>query len=106
MKIAIMGATGVVGREMLNALKEENIDVSKLKLLASKRSTGQKISFKDEILTVEELKEDSFKGYDIVLGATSNDLAKRYVSEIKKAGAIFIDNSSLLHYYLLHYSLK
>ena len=94
MKIAIMGATGAVGREMLKAIDEENIDVSSLKLLSSKRSTGTILPFKDKEYVVEELQENSFEGMDIVLGAVSNELAKYCAPYIKKANALFIDNSS------------
>ena len=94
MKIAIMGATGAVGRQMIECLEEENIKVDELVLLASKRSVGLKIKFKGEDYTVSELTHDSFEGCDIVLGAVSNALAKEYAPSIKKAGAIFIDNSS------------
>lgn len=94
MNIAIMGATGVVGRQMLECLEEENIKVDELKLLASKRSVGQVIKFKDKDYVVEELTHDSFKGVDIVLGAVSAGLAREYADTIVKEGAIFIDNSS------------
>lgn len=94
MNIAIMGATGVVGRQMLVCLEEENIKVDELKLLASKRSVGQIIKFKDKDYVVEELTHDSFKGVDIVLGAVSAGLAREYADTIVKEGAIFIDNSS------------
>ena len=94
MKIAIMGATGAVGREMLNSLIEQEIEVDELILLASKNSAGTKIKFKDKEIEVEELTKDSFTGCDIVLGAASNALAKEYAPYIVKAGAVFIDNSS------------
>ena len=94
MKIAILGATGVVGRQMIKCLEEENIKVDSLKLLASSKSAGSKISFKDEEVIVEKLAEDSFKGMDIVLGAASSDIAKEYAPIIVKENAVFIDNSS------------
>lgn len=94
MKIAIMGATGAVGREMLNSLIEQEIEVDELVLLASKNSAGTKIKFKDKEIGVEELTKDSFTGCDIVLGAASNAIAKEYAPYIVKAGAVFIDNSS------------
>lgn len=94
MKIAIMGATGAVGREMLNSLIEQEIEVDELILLASKNSAGTKIKFKDKEIEVEELTKDSFTGCDIVLGAASNAIAKEYAPYIVKAGAVFIDNSS------------
>ena len=94
MKIAILGATGVVGRQMIECLEEENIKVDSLKLLASEKSAGTKINFKGEELSVEKLDHDSFKGIDIVLGAASTDLAKEYAPVIVKENAVFIDNSS------------
>lgn len=94
MKIAIMGATGAVGREMLNSLIEQEIEVDELILLASKNSAGTKTKFKDKEIEVEELTKDSFTGCDIVLGAASNAIAKEYAPYIVKAGAVFIDNSS------------
>ncbi|MDO4500847.1 MAG: aspartate-semialdehyde dehydrogenase [Erysipelotrichaceae bacterium] len=94
MKIAVLGATGAVGRQMLICLEEENIEVSELKLLASKKSAGQKIEFKGKEYTVEEVSHDSFAGMDVVLGAASADIAKEYADSIVKAGAVFIDNSS------------
>jgi len=94
MNIAIMGATGVVGRQMLKCLEEENIEVNELRLLASRRSVGQIIKFKDKDCVVEELTHDSFKGINIVLGAVSAGLAREYADTIVKEGAIFIDNSS------------
>ena len=93
MNIAIMGATGAVGREMLKVIEEENIDVSNIKLLASKRSAGTKLKFKEQEIEVQELTKDSFVGEDIVLGAVSNELAKEYAPYITK-NAVFIDNSS------------
>ncbi|MDO4198354.1 MAG: aspartate-semialdehyde dehydrogenase [Erysipelotrichaceae bacterium] len=94
MNIAIMGATGAVGREMLHQLIEQDIKVDELRLLASKRSAATKIEFKGKELTVEELTHDSFEGMDIVLGAASNPIAKEYAKDIVNAGAVFIDNSS------------
>ncbi len=94
MRIAILGATGAVGRQMIECLDEQNIDVTDLVLLASKKSEGQVIKFKDKEYVVHEVKHDSFAGCDIVLGASSNEVAKTYREDIVKAGAVFIDNSS------------
>lgn len=94
MNIAILGATGAVGQEMINQLLEQNIKVEKLRLLASAKSAGKKVPFKDQLLTVEEVNSNSFEGMDIVLGASSNAVAKQYAPDILKAKAIFIDNSS------------
>ena len=92
--VAILGATGAVGREMLKVLEERNFPIGKLKLLASERSVGKLIPFKGENIAVELADENAFAGMDIVLGAASNDLAKRLAPAIVKAGAVFVDNSS------------
>lgn len=94
MKIAIIGATGAVGREMIISLIEQDIKVDELVLLASKNSAGTKIEFKDKLIEVSELKSDMFEGCDVVLGAASNAIARQYAKDIVKAGAVFIDNSS------------
>ncbi len=92
--VAILGATGAVGREMLKVLEERNFPIGKLKLLASERSVGKLIPFKGENIAVELADENAFEGMDIVLGAASNELAKRLAPAIVKAGAVFVDNSS------------
>jgi len=92
--IGIMGATGAVGRQMLECLEEEKIEVGELKLFSSIRSVGKKLMFNSKEYVVEELKHNCFDGLDIVLGAVSADLAREYADDIVKAGAIFIDNSS------------
>lgn len=94
MKIGILGATGAVGRQMLDCLIEQEIPVDDLVLLASKKSAGQIIKFKDKDYEVKEVNHDSFNGLDVVLGASSNEVAKQYKDDIVKAGAVFIDNSS------------
>lgn len=92
--IAILGATGAVGREMQKILRERDFPINELRLLASARSAGNKIVFKGREITVNEAREDSFNGVDIVLGAASADLARSFAPAIKRAGAVFIDNSS------------
>ena len=94
MRIGILGATGAVGRQMLDCLIEQEIPVDDLVLLASKKSAGQIIRFKDKDYEVKEVNRDSFKGLDVVLGASSNEVAKQYKDDIVKAKAVFIDNSS------------
>lgn len=94
MKIGILGATGAVGRQMLDCLIEQEIPVDDLVLLASKKSAGQIIKFKDKDYEVKEVNHDSFNGLDVVLGASSNEVAKQYKDDIVKAKAVFIDNSS------------
>ena len=87
--IAIAGATGAVGQQMLECLKERNIKAN-LKLLASARSKGKEIDGH----IVEELTKESFQGVDYVLGATGNDITKMWMPWAKEAGCIVIDNSS------------
>ena len=92
--VAILGATGAVGQEMMKVLAERNFPVGKLILLASARSAGQKLTFKGEEITIQEACDEAFEGVDIVLGAAENDIAKRFAPAIVKAGAVFVDNSS------------
>ena len=92
--VAVLGATGAVGREMLKVLQERNFPVNRLKALASARSAGTELPFAGGTVVVEVSIEASFVGVDIVLGAASNALAKRLAPAIVKAGAVFVDNSS------------
>ncbi|HHZ02300.1 MAG TPA: aspartate-semialdehyde dehydrogenase [Tissierellia bacterium] len=92
--IAILGATGAVGQEMLKVLQERNFPVNNLKLLASKRSAGTVIEFNGKEYTIEETKEDSFENIDIVLCAAENDVSEKFTPIAVKAGAIVVDNSS------------
>ena len=92
--VAILGATGAVGREMMKILQERSFPIAKLKLLASARSVGKQLPFGDEMLTVEEACESAFEGVDIVLGAAQADIARKMAPAIVKAGAVFVDNSS------------
>ena len=93
-KVAILGATGAVGREMMKILAERNFPVEELHLLASARSVGQKVEWQGKELTVELACDEAFRGMDIVLGAAENDIAERFAPAIVKAGAVFVDNSS------------
>lgn len=92
--IAILGATGAVGRQMLHCLEERNIPVDELRLLASEKSVGKKLCFNGRDITVRQADDDAFCGLDFVLGAVQAPLAKRFAPAIKRAGAVFIDNSS------------
>ena len=92
--VAILGATGAVGREMMNILEERNFPVGKLIPLASARSAGKTLKFKGEDVTIQLACDEAFEGVDIVLGAAENDIAKRFAPAIVKAGAVFVDNSS------------
>ena len=93
-KVAILGATGAVGREMMKILAERNFPVEELHLLASARSVGQKVEWQGQELTVELACDEAFEGMDIVLGAAENDIAERFAPAIVKSGAVFVDNSS------------
>ena len=92
--VGILGATGAVGREMLKVLEERKFPIGELRLLASERSVGKKLPFNGGEAEVKLAEGSAFKGLDIVLGATSNELAKRFAPHIVEAGAVFIDNSS------------
>ena len=89
-----MGATGAVGEEMLQILEQRNFPVGQLKLLASARSAGKKYSFKGRQIAVEELKEDSFRGIDIVLASAGGSISKKFAPLAVKEGAVVIDNTS------------
>ena len=92
--VAIMGATGAVGTELLALLEERNFPIKSLKLLASSRSAGKQISFKGKSLTVEETTAEAFAGVDIVLASAGGSTSKQWAREIVEAGALMIDNSS------------
>ena len=93
-KVAILGATGAVGREMMKVLAERDFPVSELHLLASARSAGEVLPWEGRDITVELACDQAFAGMDIVLGAAENDIAKRFAPAIVRAGAVFVDNSS------------
>ena len=97
MKVAILGATGAVGMQMIKCIEERKINCE-LKLLASKKSVGKKVKVningKEQELTIEETDDSSFEGMDFVLGAVEAEFSKIYAPAIVKAGAVFIDNSS------------
>ena len=92
--IAIVGATGAVGREFVGCLESRGVPLASLKLLASARSAGQKQSFRGQELVIEELKGDSFKGVDIALFSAGSGISKQYAPVAVKAGAVVVDNSS------------
>lgn len=92
--VAILGATGAVGQEMMKILAERHFPVGELRLLASARSAGKKMTFEGREITVAEANEEAFKGVDIVLGAAENDISKALAPAIKRAGAVYVDNSS------------
>ena len=92
--IAILGATGAVGREMLKVLYERKFPVGTIKALASANSAGKTVPFGDSEIVIEEATENSFEGMDYVLGAVSNAMSKKFAPYVVKAGAVYIDNSS------------
>ncbi len=92
--VAVLGATGAVGQAMIEILQERNFPVGQLIPLASARSAGKTIRFRNEEVTIQEASCDVFQGVDIVLGAAENDIAKAFAPAITAAGAIFVDNSS------------
>ena len=92
--VAILGATGAVGQQMLEILEERDFPVGKLVPLASARSAGKKLMFKGQEVTIQEVCAEAFQGVDIVLGAAENDIAEKWAPAIVAAGAVFVDNSS------------
>ena len=92
--VAILGASGAVGQEMIKILQERDFPVGKLIPLASKRSVGKTVTFKGEEIAIAEACDTAFEGVDIVLGAAENAIAKQFAPAIVKAGAVFVDNSS------------
>ena len=92
--IAVVGATGAVGVEILRVLERRNFPVASLKLLASKRSAGKTLEFKGKPYKVEELTAESFKGVDIAFFSAGATRSREFVPAAKAAGAVVIDNSS------------
>ena len=93
-KVAIAGATGVVGREMIKVLEEREFPVSDLVPLASERSEGQKFEFQGREVTVKRLKPDSFAGVEIALFSPGAAVSREFAGHAARAGAVVIDNSS------------
>jgi len=92
--VAVCGATGAVGREMLKTLEMRNFPATTVRAFASARSAGTTVPFKGGELTVEELKEDSFAGIDIALFSAGGGTSKKFAPFAAKAGCVVIDNSS------------
>jgi aspartate-semialdehyde dehydrogenase len=93
-RVAIMGATGAVGTELLDILAERKFPVSELRLLASARSAGKSLKYQDEDIKVQELKHDSFHGIDLVLASAGGKISKEFAPSAVKAGAVVVDNTS------------
>ena len=92
--VAIAGATGAVGKDMLKVLEQRDFPVNNLKLLASAQSIGKKLSFKGEEFAVEELTKDSFNNIDIALFSAGASRSKEFASAAVESGAVVVDNSS------------
>jgi aspartate-semialdehyde dehydrogenase len=97
-KLAVVGATGNVGREMLNILAEREFPVDEIAALASRRSLGTEVSFGEQTLRTQDLEAFDFTGWDIALFAIGSDATKTYAPKAAKAGCVVIDNSSLYRY--------
>ncbi len=97
-KVVVVGATGNVGREMLNILAERQFPVDEIAALASRRSMGTEVSFGDKTLTTKDLEQFDFTGWDIALFAIGSDATKIYAPKAAAAGCVVIDNSSLYRY--------
>jgi aspartate-semialdehyde dehydrogenase len=93
-RVAILGATGAVGAELLELLASRNFPLSELKLLASPRSAGTTIAFRGQALTVEVVRAEAFSGIDIVLASAGATISRQWAAAITAAGAVMIDNSS------------
>lgn len=92
--IAILGATGVVGREIIKIIDELGIEFNDIKFLSSAKSAGKKLNFQGKTYTVEEAKPESFDGVNIVLASAGASTSKIFAPEIVKRGGVIIDNSS------------
>ncbi|MFB8787276.1 MAG: aspartate-semialdehyde dehydrogenase [Potamolinea sp.] len=94
LRVAILGATGAVGAELLELLESRNFPIADLKLLASPRSSGRTLSFKGENLPVEAVTENSFDNIDVVLASAGGSISKAFGPKAVEKGAVVIDNSS------------
>ena len=92
--LAVLGATGVVGREILNLLEELEVPFNSLKLLSSKKSAGSKVEFLGKEYMVEEATPEAFDGVNVVLASAGGSTSKMFAPEIVKRGGVIIDNSS------------
>src|SRR5450755_320000 len=92
--VAVVGATGAVGIEMIKTLEKRNFPVGKLTLLASARSAGKTLPFRGTEVTIQELREDSFAGVDVALFSAGSSISQKYAPFAVQAGAVVVDNSS------------
>ncbi|WP_050181400.1 aspartate-semialdehyde dehydrogenase [Domibacillus robiginosus] len=93
-RVAVVGATGAVGQQMLKTLEERNFPIKTLTLLSSARSAGKTVSFRGEEVTIQEAKPESFEGIDIALFSAGGSVSEALAPEAAKRGAIVIDNTS------------
>ncbi|MDT2640693.1 aspartate-semialdehyde dehydrogenase [Enterococcus dongliensis] len=94
MNVAIVGATGAVGTQMIKLLENSSLPLGTVKFLASKRSAGKQLSFKGETQTIEELVPDSFEGIDLALFSAGGGISAKFAPEAVKRGAVVVDNTS------------
>src|SRR5579885_382660 len=92
--VAIVGATGAVGQEMIRTLEKRNFPVGRLTLLASARSAGRKLKFRGQEFPVQELNRESFNGVDIALFSAGGDISREFAPLAARAGCVVVDNSS------------
>ncbi|MEI6569364.1 MAG: aspartate-semialdehyde dehydrogenase, partial [Verrucomicrobiota bacterium] len=92
--VAVVGATGAVGLEMIKTLEKRHFPAGQLTLLASARSVGKKLNFRGEEITVKELTKDSFNGIDIALFSAGGSISREFGPIAVKAGCVVVDNSS------------
>lgn len=92
--VAVVGATGAVGREMLKTLHERQFPATKVRAFASARSAGSKVPFGEEELTVEELKEDVFDGIDLAIFSAGGGTSAKFAPHAAHAGCVVVDNSA------------
>jgi len=92
--VAVLGATGAVGKELIQLLEERAFPISHLKLLASARSAGETVSFRGESLTVEQVSAEAFRDVDLVLASAGGSASKAWAQTIVESGAVLVDNSS------------
>src|ERR1700732_4737780 len=93
--IAVVGATGAVGTELLRVLERRSFPVATLRAIGSKRSAGKSVRLNDQPVTVEELNERSFDKIDIVFFSAGGETSRNFAPIAQKAGAVVIDNSSV-----------
>lgn len=92
--VAVVGATGAVGQKMIETLERRNFPINEIKLLASSNSAGKTLTYKDDLVVVEELTESSFENIDIALFSAGGSISAKYAPYAVKSGAVVIDNTS------------